>query len=499
VTTPSDDRYIKGRALARAARRGPLASLYDDPNVAGMAYGRRTVRGTRTDEPAVVVYVLRKTPARFLPTSRMLPRRMYFGGDFVEIDVVETGPFHALAFTDRERPAPNGVSVAHVDVTAGTLGSLVADGADGSLNILSNNHVLADVNEGAPGDPILQPGPADGGTVTGDTIARLNRFVRLNATGNIVDAAIARVINPDDVVDRVKNDLIPVATPDHPAVGLLFAGSSTRTLVNPIDAVLNRLDVSFLHDGDVTADVDVGTNVEKVGRTTEYTTATVTEIDVSVSVDYGEHGVLRFDSQFATAHMSEPGDSGSLVYRGGTGGEDGSGGCPTTAALARLLGRDLSLDAAVERDFRERYLGRTRVGRFLIEAYFAYEDRAVARMRAARIDEDDRRFLQRLYDTYAETLRAVALQPNRADLVFTEEHLREIRRIVVRLREYFTAGAAGVVDEVLGIVAEFVGRTVPEILQALDDPDLLRRVTELARRAGYAPRTDAAGGEAGGG
>src|SRR5690606_22556539 len=117
----------------------------------------------------------------------------------------------------------------------------------------------------------------------------------------------------------------------------------------------------------------------------------------------------------------------------------------------------------------------------------------------ARIDEDDRRFLQRLYDTYAETLRAVALQPNRADLVFTEEHLREIRRIVVRLREYFTAGAAGVVDEVLGIVAEFVGRTVPEILQALDDPDLLRRVTELARRAGYAPRTDAAGGEAGGG
>src|SRR5690606_38286848 len=71
--------------------------------------------------------------------------------------------------------------------------------------------------------------------------------------------------------------------------------------------------------------------------------------------------------------------------------------------------------------------------------------------------------------------------------------------IVVRLREYFTAGAAGVVDEVLGIVAEFVGRTVPEILQALDDPDLLRRVTELARRAGYAPRTDAAGGEAGGG
>src|SRR5690606_2496374 len=215
------------------------ASLYDDPNVAGMAYGRRTVRGTRTDEPAVVVYVLRKTPARFLPTSRMLPRRMYFGGDFVEIDVVETGPFHALAFTDRERPAPNGVSVAHVDVTAGTLGSLVADGADGSLNILSNNHVLADVSEGAPGAPIPPPGPADGGTVAGDTIARLNRFVRLNATGNIVDAAIARVINPDDVVDRVKNDLIPVATPDHPAVGLLFAGSSTRTLVNPIDAVLN--------------------------------------------------------------------------------------------------------------------------------------------------------------------------------------------------------------------------------------------------------------------
>ncbi|WP_050778036.1 hypothetical protein [Micromonospora sp. ATCC 39149] len=320
MTDPTD---VKARALHWSARRGPLAGLLADRNVTGLAYGRRAVAGRRTEEPAVVVYVVRKVPAGFLPQSRLLPRRLAVGGDSVEVDVVETGPFFAQAFTSRERPVPVGVSVGHVDVTAGTLGSLVTDNTDGAWCLLSNNHVLANVDAGRVGDAIVQPGPYDGGVAPADTIGTLRRFVPLEAAGNTVDGAIAQVLSRDDVVDRVKADLVPVATAEHPAVGLLFAGSCNRTLLNPIDEVLRRLDVTLPGGPGVTAGVDLGSHVEKVGRTTEYTTATVLEIDVTVRVDYGPgHGVLGFDGQIATAYLSEGGDSGSLVCLGGAGGAE---------------------------------------------------------------------------------------------------------------------------------------------------------------------------------
>lgn len=319
--------FRRGRFLARASRLRGLADPGRDPNVIGSGFGQRTVDGQGTGEPALVVYVARKIPEQFLPLSRLLPRRIYVGREALEVDVVETGPFYPFSFTARERPAPNGISIAHIDVTAGTLGSLVRDNTDGSVCILSNNHVLADENAATLGDVIVQPGPFDGGTTPADDIATLKRFVSLDPAGsNVVDAAIGHPDDPADVIDQVKDNLIPVATLGHPAVGLLFAGSCNRTLMNPIDDVLRRLDISFLAAGDVTVVAEVGMNVEKVGRTTEYTTSTITEIDVSTVVNY-DMGPVRFVRQIATAWMSQGGDSGSLVYRGGEGGnEDRCGG-----------------------------------------------------------------------------------------------------------------------------------------------------------------------------
>lgn len=55
-----------------------------------------------------------------------------------------------------------GESVGHVRVTAGTIGCFGID-QDGSVGILSNNHVLAATNAGRSADVILQPGRLDGG------------------------------------------------------------------------------------------------------------------------------------------------------------------------------------------------------------------------------------------------------------------------------------------------------------------------------------------------
>ena len=64
--------------------------------------------------------------------------------------------------TNAERwplPVPIGVSVGHPAITAGTIGARVTK--EGNVFVLSNNHVLAAINQGRPGDFVLQPGSFD--------------------------------------------------------------------------------------------------------------------------------------------------------------------------------------------------------------------------------------------------------------------------------------------------------------------------------------------------
>ncbi|MCV2490475.1 S1 family peptidase [Geodermatophilus sp. YIM 151500] len=187
----------------------------------------------------------------------------------------------------RTRPLRPGLSVAHPTVTAGTLGGFVRVG--GSLAVLSNNHVLAASDAATVGDPVLQPGPADGGTAA-DRIATLTRFVRLVAEGaNVVDAAIA-VLDDDD------------ARP-----GLLPGGPLTGPVPDGLD-------------------VEPDEAVEKLGRTTGHTVGRVTAVEVDgLSVVYDDPAgspagrVLRFDDQVEVTGegtaFSAGGDSGSVIWR----------------------------------------------------------------------------------------------------------------------------------------------------------------------------------------
>ena len=487
-----EDRHHKARALSAAARKGQFARLLQDRNVTGLGFGRRTAGGVRTDEPALAVFVARKVSTSVLPMSAVLPRRVSVGRDSLEVDVVETGPLYLQSFTARERPVPYGVSVGRAaEVGVGTWGSLVIDNTDGTLCVLSNNHVLAVFNAAPIGDMDLQQGTLDGGASPADNIATLKRFVPYMPTGNVVDCAIAQILDAANVVRQVKDNLIPVATREHPAIGLLFAGGCNRTLINPIDVVLAQLNVSLPPGEDFTARVEIGQAVEKVGRTTEYTTSSITEIDVSAVVGDGSGGSFQFDDQLATSWMSEGGDSGSLVYLGGEGGaEDRCGSCGTTSAASQLLERPLGLDQAVEKDFRSRYLMQTQLGRYLVDTYFANEDRAVVRARSTKVRDADRRYAQRLYDTFAETARQVALAPERSDLTLTAAHIDEARKGLNRAAPYLRADELEAAQEALEIVSQFEGRTPAEGLQLLDDTDLLRKAHELVDRVEFLVQPD---------
>ncbi len=206
-----------------------------------------------------------------------------------EVDVRVIGQVHPLRSPDpgelqrRVRPLRPGSSVSHPAVSAGSLGGFVRrPGSDGLL-ALSNNHVLADSNAAAEGDPALQPGTADGGTVA-DRFGALAGFVRLAPEpGNLVDAAVAALD------DGVEAD--PAGYP---------GGALLATVAEP-----DELDPDEL--------------VEKVGRTTGHTRGRITAVEVDgVGVRYDD-GVHTFDDQVEIEGLagafSAGGDSGSVIWR----------------------------------------------------------------------------------------------------------------------------------------------------------------------------------------
>ncbi len=484
-----EERYLKGRALVRALKERHWPLFDADPNIVGAAFGRREAHGERTDEPAMVIYVVNKMPSRFIPPSVLLPRRMYVGGDCVEVDVVETGILYPHSFTARERPAPQGVSVAHVSVTAGTLGAVVTDNTDGSMCILSNNHVLAAINTGTIGDRIVQPGPFDGGSSPADDIATLKRFVMLNPSGNTVDCALGQVLSSDGVAtvaDAVKNNLMPVASPAHPAVGLLFAGSCGRTIMNPIGNVLSALNIAFPAGGGSTVAADIGMNVEKVGRTTEYTTSTIKEIDATVTINYSDKVARTFDHQITTGWMSDPGDSGSLICQGGAGSDINKCSCGTSSAASEVLGEDLREERVMAEVLRDKFVRQTRIGRFGVDLFFLNEDRLLERFQAADLREDDVAFARKLFAKYRQQGREAFIQGENAEDRLTQQHMRDARAALKRAQHYMSKDEIAASERLFALASEHgVGKNARELLALMNDEKLHREVHEIASKVKF--------------
>ena len=266
------------------------------PGVVGVGHGFKEKAGANTRQEAIVVLVKKKLPAAQLPEAHLIPANV----DDLPTDVIEIGEFTAyrpqsmsvavaeigheyspeIERTARVRPAMPGLSIGHYAVTAGTLGAIVYDRKTAQPLILSNNHILANSSSGRDGrarigDPILQPGPADGGFASNNVIAKLSKYVTLDQypLPNTMDCALAKPL---------KNNLI---SPEILDIGQV-KGST--------DPVL-------------------GLNVKKSGRTTRVTTGQIRAIDVTADINYGAGRVLRFDDQILTTKMSEGGDSGSLV------------------------------------------------------------------------------------------------------------------------------------------------------------------------------------------
>lgn len=285
--------------------------ILDKPNVVGVGLGYKEVGGLATGHLAVVVLVRQKVPPQGLDGLARIPAQL----DGVPTDVIQVGELRALqARTDRWRPARGGVSLGHFRITAGTFGCVVRDRATGARLILSNNHVLANSNDASAGDPILQPGPHDGGKVDSDTIAHLARFCPIQFSTQPGTCPLARSFAD------AGNTLARLLGSSH----RLEVIQSRPSAVNQVDAAVARplaeSDIvdEILEIGIVAGKVEASLNMEvrKSGRTTAFTTGRVTVLNATVDVSYGPGRTARFEDQIVTSAMSQGGDSGSLLVDG---------------------------------------------------------------------------------------------------------------------------------------------------------------------------------------
>ncbi len=295
-------------ALTEARTACTAAAGFLDPasqqaNVVGMGVGVKWTGGEPTGEPALLVLVTHKLDRDQLRAPDLVPAQI--AG--MQTDVLAVGyPFadsdappdpSAASLAQRTRPARGGYSVGHHRISAGTIATSVYDilpggsvsppsmgiGIPPRYYLLSNNHVIANSNDASPGDAVLQPGPHDGGSDPRDRIARLNRFIPIafdpptprDRHDNLVDAAIAE----GEFVDLNRE--------------VYWTG--------PVRAWRRR------------DDVQVGTVVQKTGRTTHYTVGRITATDATIDVGFGGGRVARFRDQIVTTAISAGGDSGSLV------------------------------------------------------------------------------------------------------------------------------------------------------------------------------------------
>ncbi len=341
--------------------------LLEKRNVVGVAVGYKG-GDESSGEMAVVVLVERKVPLAALAAEDVVPRTI----DGVRTDVIEIGYLRALGTPqpgarDRHRPTiPAGVSIGHFKVTAGTLGAIVRDRATNQPYILSNNHVLANSNDAATGDPILQPAAMDGGRQPGDTVAVLDRFIPLrylgdpvttpptpvtppppnpvppppvtptpqpsggNALINLLVAIInlivrllggkQQVVVQSQVTEASAASAAPAATPEQ----IVESQSAPENrmdcaLARPVDPAMFSPSIMQIGAVNGTKAVTIGMRVRKYGRTTEYTEGRVTLVNATVNVGYSTAAgakTARFTGQVIAEPISKGGDSGSLVVAG---------------------------------------------------------------------------------------------------------------------------------------------------------------------------------------
>jgi len=253
------------------------------PGIAGVGESDDII--VYVESPEAMAYIpeevdglpVKKIPAKFIALQLPLVG-LVMGSSKICETVTSMFKYASLSRTSRIRPVVPGISIGHYKVTAGTLTGYAKYGS--KIVGLSCNHVIGlnylGIRIGRQGDPILQPGPYDGGKVDKDTIGYLEKWDELRREA-YTDSAIFRLA--EDVEHRFDE---------------VFGVGRPRETASPA----------------------TGMEVVKSGRTTGVTYGVIESVGATIKVYYAktEYSILHNQViAYSPKIMSKPGDSGSWV------------------------------------------------------------------------------------------------------------------------------------------------------------------------------------------
>ena len=272
-------------------------SLINLENVNGVGFGEKIINGVKTLEPCIHVLVNNKVSKKYLSNNNIIPKT--FMG--IKTDVIEIGKVKINSnpvFPIRKRPLESGVVIGLMGkIPSGTMCCIVSkekeiesDESDDEETednnivtleyfMLSNNHVIANLNDASIGSLIIQPSKFYNGIFPKDLVGVLETFIPIKFIKdnskpiNYMDCAIARITNKNFISNKILDS-----------------------------DKINGLDTAKLN-----------VNVKKIGFYSGLTRGKVSTLDTTITVEFDKKKEALFKNQITTEIETSPGDSGSAI------------------------------------------------------------------------------------------------------------------------------------------------------------------------------------------
>ena len=212
------------------------------PGILGIGFGVKRRRGKVVAHNCLRIYVRQKVEDR-----RDIDPRLWVPSKIrgIRTDIIELPRVVAHARCGNS-----------IGVTGGGIGTLacVVKNKAGALLVLSNNHVIANVNQGKVDDDIFMPSPAqDGGAPVVATLCSYPALV-MGGAPNPYDAALGQIAAEaaiDPTMDLIGALQLPEVAPDTVAVTKI--GAATQQTTGKVDGTNEDIDVMYNDDPDLTA------------------------------------------------------------------------------------------------------------------------------------------------------------------------------------------------------------------------------------------------------
>ena len=467
--------------------------LRRDSNIVGFGLARKQISGRTPGAMGVAVYVRKKLPLTDVPSGLTVPNAVATPEGPMATDVVAVGMSQLMGPTinDRVRPAPIGVSIGVDGGLPGTLGCLVRDNTDDSVQILSTAGLLSQGGRLPPGTEVYQPAPSSSVPDPGDVIGTLTRTTQLSTYPslytpptspplNSVDGALVRPTVPSMVADSVVGKVFPPGSKVHPMIGLVVGveigpDSVARYVIAPMQELMVALDVSPLRPGSVVAP-EVDQMVELMGAAEGTRRGTVDAIQATYKVHYASPagptiGIIQ-NVALVRGDFGAEADIGAVVFTwAGNGVRSHCSGCVIATDLERTYGIPLTQNVALADQLRDDYLVKTSTGRMLAQLFYKNESAFQQRLQAVSPTRAELDYARLLYDKYVALARAEISKVTMTYIPLTPQALDEARATVYGLSRFMTNAEYDACENLLEVLAQVENKSLREAMEYMDRAD----------------------------